>query len=261
MTVPVVVVFDLDDTLYLERDFAVSGFAAAAEFLYRKTRIPGLAEICLELFAGGRRRDIFDEALRLLGVLPDPVLLAGLVETYRTHSPSIALAADAARYLDAHAADTPCALVTDGDVRTQEAKVRALGLDRRMGRVVLTGALGPGRGKPHPAAFEIIEDWARPYGLPMAYVADNPAKDFVAPRARGWWTLQIDRPERVHRLSAPDAAHEAHAHIVSLDELGACLEELQDTVVTRATATGFHDARLPERSSVAGGGRNGPCRL
>ena len=47
-------------------------------------------------------------------------------------------------------------------------------------------------------------NWSKPgpglIGFPLAYVADNPLKDFVTPRARGWWTVQVERPERVHHV-------------------------------------------------------------
>ena len=227
MATPMLIVFDLDDTLYLERDFARSGFAAAGAWLHRQAGVPGLAEACCILFDAGLRTRLFDEALVRLGVAPDPSLVAQLVEIYRTHDTSIALAADAARYFGGRDGSIPCALITDGPTATQQAKVRALGLDTLLGLIVCTGSLGPGRGKPHPLAFERVEAWAASYGLPLVYVADNPVKDFVAPRSRGWWTVQIERPERVHHVEAPDAAHEAHARIASLDELDACLRRFQ----------------------------------
>jgi putative hydrolase of the HAD superfamily len=92
--------------------------------------------------------------------------------------------------------------------------------------VICTGAWGPGFGKPHPRAFEAVEAWSGRSGCNLVYVADNPTKDFVTPRARGWQTVQILRPERVHHLEAPDAAHEAHAAITSLDELDDCVARL-----------------------------------
>lgn len=223
MATPMLIVFDLDDTLYLERDFARSGFAAAGAWLQRQAGVSGLAEACCALFEAGPRTHLFDEALNRLGFATDPSLVARLVEIYRTHEPRIALAVDAARYFGGRDGTIPSALITDGPTATQQAKVRALGLDTLLGLIVCTGSLGPGRGKPHPLAFERVEAWATPHGLPLVYVADNPLKDFVAPRSRGWWTVQIERPERVHHVEAPDAAHEAHARIASLDELDACL--------------------------------------
>jgi putative hydrolase of the HAD superfamily len=221
------VVFDLDDTLYLERDFARSGFAAAGEWLERELGVRNLDATCERIFAAGHRFRIFDAALSVLGVGADPALIQLLVEIYRTHEPTIALAPDAARYLRSRPDDFLSALITDGPSASQQAKVRALGLENELDFIVYTDALGPGFGKPHPRAFELVEAWAGPSGLPLTYVADNPRKDFVTPRARGWWTVQVDRPERVHDFPAPDLAHEADAHIASLDELDACLDRLR----------------------------------
>lgn len=228
---PGLTVFDLDDTLYLERDFVRSGFAAAGRWFEQEHRRSGLAEACLSLFEAGCRQRIFDEALRQFDVPADPAMVSRLVGIYRGHEPDIALAADAERYLSGRAGRVPCALITDGPLVTQQAKVRALGLETRLGCILCTGALGPGRGKPHPEAFERVEAWAGAYGMPLAYIADNPLKDFVTPRSRGWLTVQIERPERVHHAEAPDAAHAAHGRIDNLDQLDTCLVGLQDTVL------------------------------
>jgi putative hydrolase of the HAD superfamily len=220
-----ITVFDLDDTLYLERDFARSGFAAAGRWLEQEGGPAGLADMCLRLFEDGRRGRIFDEAVETLGIGSDPACVRRLIEIYRGHRPDIALAPDAARYL-ADPQLGPLALITDGRAATQRAKVMSLGIQERFGLIVYTGALGPGRGKPHPDAFMRVEEWAKPGPLSLVYVADNPLKDFVTPRARGWWTVQIVRPDRVHRVAAPDAAHAAHAQIVTLDALEECLNDL-----------------------------------
>jgi len=220
------VVFDLDDTLYLERDFARSGYHAASLLLHTRC-VPGqFAEKCLELLMAGRRSRIFDEALEQLGIEREPSLIAELVRTYRTHRPSISLAPDAQRYFASRDSGFRGALVTDGPLETQEAKIRALGLNRLLECIVCTGGLGPGFGKPHARPFEIVEAWAEPYRLPLIYVADNPLKDFVTPKARGWRTIQIERPERVHQVSAQDQRYQAHASIRTFDELDSCLEEL-----------------------------------
>ena len=60
---PTRVIFDLDDTLYLERDFARSGFVAAGDWLRGEIGSAGLTEVCQEMFEAGRRTRIFDEAL------------------------------------------------------------------------------------------------------------------------------------------------------------------------------------------------------
>ena len=53
--VPIALVFDLDDTLYLERDFARSGFAAAGDWLQQELGIGGFAETGWRIFEAGDR--------------------------------------------------------------------------------------------------------------------------------------------------------------------------------------------------------------
>lgn len=219
VTIPAVIVFDLDDTLYLERDFVRSGLRAAGAWLEDTAGLPGLEERCLALFESGHRTRIFDMALEGLEVNNADVIVPQLVEIYRGHRPEIKLTEDADRYLGRQNDGERYALITDGIAETQAAKVRSLGLYARLGHVICTGAWGPGFGKPHPRAFEAVEAWSGKSGCDLVYVADNPTKDFITPRARGWRTVQILRPERVHHLDAPDAAHKAHAAITSLDEL------------------------------------------
>ncbi|BDA82942.1 haloacid dehalogenase [Aureimonas sp. SA4125] len=222
------VVFDLDDTLYLERDFARSGYKAVERVLGDRCLSEGFAELCLDLFDAGERGRIFDRALERIRLDPEPLLVAELVKAYRGHRPDIALAPDAERYLAARSGGIKGALITDGPAATQEAKISALGLGNHFGCIVCTGRLGTRFGKPHPRAFEIVERWAGPIGLPLVYVADNPRKDFVTPNIRGWATIQIERPQRVHRHRAAEPSYQAHASIESLDELDACLDAMRD---------------------------------
>lgn len=221
------IVFDLDDTLYLERDFARSGFTAVETKLgARHAGTEGFAALCMELLATGSRGRIFDEALAQFGLALRPDEMADLIEAYHAHPPDIALAPDARRYFERQGSGLRSALVTDGAARTQEAKIRALGLDRILSFIICTGHLGSGFGKPHVRPFALVEDWAAPFRRPLVYVADNPAKDFVTPKARGWQTVQILRPGRIHHAHPVDPDHAAHASIVSLDELDACLAGL-----------------------------------
>jgi putative hydrolase of the HAD superfamily len=221
-----VLVFDLDDTLYLERDFARSGFRAAGEWLKSTIGIGDLEARCRALFESGQRERIFNLALEGLGV-GDSETLKRLIEVYRTHAPEIALAPDADRYLRSLPVAQKTALISDGPAATQLAKVRALDLERRIAKVICTGVWGRAFWKPHPRAFEEVERWVGPDAPQFVYVADNPVKDFITPRARGWLTVQMERPERANSYVAPSTAHEAHAIISSFDELDAALEKLE----------------------------------
>lgn len=210
------IVLDLDDTLYLERDYVRSGLTAAGKWLDRQRGIAGLGDAAITLFEGGLRERLFDRALAQMGVEPSPSLIARLVFEYRRHRPSIALAPDAVRFLSD--ATMPLAVVTDGSALAQRMKVCALGL-RAFGieSVIYTDDWGRSFWKPHRRAFEQVQrSIAADHFI---YVADNPAKDFRAPRALGWRTVQICRPERLHRVEAPDRDHQPDVQIGSFDEL------------------------------------------
>jgi putative hydrolase of the HAD superfamily len=218
------IVFDLDDTLYLERDFAFSGYLHLGAEVQHRHGIIGFAVVCKALFLDGERKRIFDRACAQLGWAAGAAMVPELIRAYRDHAPRITLCPDAADWLNRHRGKSQLGLITDGPATTQSNKIAALGLKDRIAHVCLTGSLGPGLGKPHPHAFVLMEQAAG--AGRMVYVADNPAKDFVAPKARGWLTVQIARDGAIHDPTPHDAAHAAHLQITSLDQLDAALEAL-----------------------------------
>jgi putative hydrolase of the HAD superfamily len=173
--------------------------------------VPGFSEQAWSLFLGGFRGTTIDRALEAMGVSPSPDLVAQAVQRYRQHTPRIELLADARALLDAAAsAAIPVAVVSDGPSASQAAKARALGLDRWASPIVLTADLAPGSAKPSPAAFILVEEQRGVAGPACTYVADNPAKDFVAPHSREWTTVRIRRPASLHAAvdSGADVQHE-----------------------------------------------------
>jgi len=214
---PRVVVFDLDDTLYLERDFAMSGFKAVGDWFQRETGIGGLQSICTRLFEQGNRKTIFDDALRELALEQPSALVSRLIEVYRHHVPEITLADDARRYLEQHVGHISLGLITDGLAVTQWAKIRSLNIAHFFDCIVCTGDWGHEFSKPHPRSYEFMEKQFLTLGHEMVYIADNPAKDFVTPKARGWRTVQLVRAGRIHTMPAVDQDHAPDQRIDTLD--------------------------------------------
>jgi putative hydrolase of the HAD superfamily len=193
-----VVVFDIDDTLYLEREYVRSGFRAVGAWARRSLGVPDLADRAWAAFESGVRATIFNDALAGAGVEATPELIARLVACYREHQPDILLLGDARAALDAAALAGAVAVITDGPLASQSAKARSLGLATWSQTVIFTESLGAGFGKPHHRAFEVVEERLGVSGDQCTYIADNPAKDFVAPRARGWATIRVRRPRGLH---------------------------------------------------------------
>ena len=119
-------VFDLDDTLYLERDFACSGFTAVETHLNDKYGNRVSHGTCWRLFVEGARGKIFDLALESFGIEATPSLLDELVQVYRSHPPQIRLCPDACRFLASDRRRR--AIITDGPADMQRSKIAALGI-------------------------------------------------------------------------------------------------------------------------------------
>ena len=189
-------VFDIDDTLYLERDYVRSGFEAVGAWAAKWIHVSDFADLCWRRFNAGRRRSIFNEALCESGTQPSAELVSALVEIYRTHRPSIALAADALEALNAISHSASIAVISDGPVSSQSRKAEALGLSSFAATILLTDIFGSEFRKPHPRAFEQIKH-SYPASV-CVYIADNPLKDFAAPKKLGWMTVRVRRPDGLH---------------------------------------------------------------
>jgi len=216
-----VIVFDLDDTLYLERDYVASGFHAVGTWIAERLGVADFADRACKHFEAGRRGNVFNVVLADLGIRATSDFVERMVDVYRRHRPEIALAPDAKALLGSRRPEgLHFALVTDGFLTSQCNKIRALGLERSgLWPVICTDLWGRGYWKPHPRAFECIQAM---FGLPpdaITYVADNPGKDFIAPNRLGWKTIQIARPDRIHKVDPHSSMQAADSSIESLAEL------------------------------------------
>jgi putative hydrolase of the HAD superfamily len=191
-------VFDLDDTLCLERHYVRSGFDAVGEWVHGRLGIGDFADKAWTLFEAGQRRRIFDTLLNELGRQLTPSIIEEMTRVYRTHTPRIAMLPDAAECLAFFRGRALLALVTDGEPQSQRQKVEALRIAPFFHCMVLTGVWGNAFSKPHRRGFEFVQSRLRPDDGRFIYVADNPAKDFIAPAALGWQTVRVRRPQGLH---------------------------------------------------------------
>lgn len=217
------VVFDLDDTLYPERDYVLSGFAAADAWLKKNHGIGGLAVRSGELFAAGRRGKIFDDALRHLGVADPAPLVPQLVEAYRVHVPNIGLYSETVKVLIWAKQHFRLALISDGYLEVQRRKAAALGLERWIDCLIFTDQWGREAWKPSERSFREVMNRLPGEAGRYVYVSDNPRKDFIAPRRLGWRTLRLRRAGGEHADYQPAAGEAAERDIDSLAELPALL--------------------------------------
>lgn len=210
-------VLDVDDTLYLERDYVRSGFARVGEWLAIEHGVHGVGDEAWRLFAQGRRRTTIGDALGSMG--GPSHLLAECVEVYRLHRPGIELMPDARQLLEAAAGSMPLAVVTDGPAVSQRAKCDVLGIGPMVNRIVITDELG--MSKPDRRVFQAaVEGWAGDQGS-FVYVADNPAKDFVAPLEMGWRAIRVRRRGSLHQ------AEKTPSGVLEVDDLTALADDIR----------------------------------
>lgn len=214
------VVFDLDDTLFPEREFVRSGFKAVGKWLSSQISCPAdPAERLQELFDAGRRERLFDHLLAEWKCPDAGRLLPGMIDCYRQHPPAIELYPDARRALDRWRGRYRLAVITDGPLAAQQGKLAALQLAAHADPLICTDQWGTAFWKPHPRAFEEVEHIWGLAGPRCVYIGDNPSKDFVAPRQLGWQTIQIDRPiGEYRRIDTAPGGEPAH-HVASFDEV------------------------------------------
>lgn len=211
------IVLDIDDTLFLERDYVRSGFDTVGTWVSSQLGLEGFGTLAWSAFEAGSRHRIFDEVLKSFGYPSDPSLIEQMVARYRNHSPVIGLAPDARDALDRWHGRVALAAITDGPLMSQRAKATTLALDAWVQPIVFTAALGDGMGKPHPAAFEFVQEQLGVDGSHCVYVADNPSKDFIAPKKLGWQTVRVRRPLGLHARAA--GGMDVDFEVSSLDDL------------------------------------------
>ncbi|MGC4116301.1 MAG: HAD-IA family hydrolase [Myxococcales bacterium] len=232
------VVFDLDDTLYAERDFVLSGFRAVSAWAAAElgTDLEETYAELSRLFEQGVRGDTFDRWLGARG-FEARAHLPAMVRAYREHLPHLRPAAGATALLERLRRRLRTGLVTDGPADVQRRKLEALGLRRHFDAVVFTGDLGREFWKPHPRGYRQV--LALLHVDPPAaavYVGDNCAKDFLGARRAGLRTLRVRSADGEYRQRDPPTPR--HAPELTVDRLEDVEEALATLWATAAKGCG-----------------------
>jgi putative hydrolase of the HAD superfamily len=243
------VVFDLDDTLFPERDYVLSGFRAVAAWAELHLGIDartGYTEL-EALFAQGIRDTTFNRWLALHG-LPADGLIPGLVQVYREHEPRLVPFPEARPVLERLRTTYRLGLLADGYLAVQQRKLRALGLASYFDGIVFSDELGRDAWKPSERPFQIVLARLAVSGPEALYVADNPLKDFVGARRCGMATVWVHRPDGEYSHLQP--ATPDHAPDYTIASLVALNEHLLDWSRERASKRGPnpHVGARPRRS-------------
>jgi putative hydrolase of the HAD superfamily len=213
-----VLVFDLDDTLYNEITFVLSGYRAVSDWLhlaYQIERESLYNDMRNRLITNGRNK-VFDDVLSSYGIYSDK-LVRKCLSIYRLHKPSIELNRDAITCLERFK-NFPKYIVTDGNRIVQAAKVQALGLEgNQIKKAFITYRYGLKRSKPSPYCFLKICTLENVSPEKVIYIGDNPNKDFVGIKPLGFKTIRI--LQGMFKDIHMSKSYEADLEINSLNEL------------------------------------------
>lgn len=195
---PDLIVFDLDDTLYPEIDYVVSGFKAVGQFVQQRFGVTEFPKLAKRIFDDGIRTRVFDRALLEIGLEPDPWLISDLVDVYRSHTPDLVLSREVAQVLGELGNSTRLALLTDGFAHSQRLKISSLELDQFFGAIVVTGEHPASWRKPGLMGFDHLQKFFQAPPNRAMYVGDNPVKDFEGPQSLGWSVARIRLTEGIY---------------------------------------------------------------
>ena len=188
-----VFVFDLDDTLYSERSYELSGITAA---WYKLSELnPDISTtIPLELLIN--KREQWVDLILQIETKGFTLSRDLLLEIYRSHFPSIELYDDSCQLLAFLVENkAKLAMITDGRSLSQRQKLKALNIEHLFKPIQISEETG--YPKPNSESYLAIE--TRYPNHQYIYIGDNPKKDFVTPNKLGWKTYGLkDRGNNVH---------------------------------------------------------------
>jgi|TARA_B100001964_G_scaffold242787_1_gene318649 putative hydrolase of the HAD superfamily len=185
-----IIIFDLDDTLYREINYVKSGFRKVSKFLSYKLAI-NEKEINFEMLrildkmGRGQVFDYFLEKKNIRNVS----LVKKCLQIYRNHKPKIKLDNEAIKVISR--LKKTAYMVTDGNKIVQRKKIKALNIDNKFKKIFITHNYGIKKSKPSVYCFKKIKDLENCQWNKMMYVGDNPFKDFVNLNTLGVNTVRL----------------------------------------------------------------------
>jgi len=203
---PRAIIFDLDDTLYPERRFIISGLRAVADGVERTFGVPAdaaFSHMRRELAAG--RREVPLQSLCVNFKL-DPLIIPALVSLIRGHQPQLRIARSTRRLLRGLRHQWCLGILTNGDPAVQARKIRALGLEPLVDGVIYAAQHGDGGGKPDGACFRAAASTLGVSASRCVFVGNDETRDVDGARRAGMAAIHLHA-----RRSTSPAARNADA--------------------------------------------------
>lgn len=191
-----VVCFDLDDTLYKEKDYLKSAFKEIAAHVARTGNGDSENNFHILLDAFERGNPPFQEINTRLNI---EIPVDRYLEIYKGHKPAIRLSTEIFETLRVlKSRKCVLGLISDGRSITQRNKIEALGLGQFFAddNIVISGEFGSE--KPSERNYLFFSEKYK--NGRFTYIGDNLTKDFVTPNRLGWTTIcMLDNGQNIHK--------------------------------------------------------------
>jgi len=220
--------FDLDDTLYDEKQFVKSGFIEVAEFVEDKLKIDKdfFYKILIDIFNGGSRGNIFNLALEKVNIVSDEDIISSMVKIYRGHNPNIRLEEDVKSLIIKLKEIYSLGIVTDGYFKVQKKKVQVLKLEELFDSIIYTDEYGREYWKPNVFGYKLALERFQIVPGEAVYIGDNPYKDFIGAKKIGISTVRVKNQNREYSNVKLNKEYEADYEIKELHEILELLKKL-----------------------------------
>lgn len=211
------IVFDLDDTLYSEREYVYSGFCAAAGII---PQVENAQEKMIQAMKIGK--PAIDTVLHEAEIYSYE-LKQQCVQAYRIHEPEIHMYPGMRELIERlRLKGIKIGILTDGRPEGQRLKLKALALEELTDTILITDELGgESFRKPNDISFRVMQ---RRLNVPfehMVYVGDNWKKDFAAPIRLGMQVVYFNNQDGLYhdQIAAEEFAGCVCSSIEELIEL------------------------------------------
>lgn len=213
-------IFDLDDTLYPERDFVFNGYRAVSEKVFSDYKIDIEHEL-QEMFLNGARGDLFTKVLKQYDVIFNEEYVKKLVHIYRFNSGIIKPYIEVIPLLEKlQSMGKKIGLVSDGWFEVQKSKFEKLHLESYFNSIIFTDSLnGTATWKPSTLGYERCLKELNISPNQAIYIGDNDRKDFIGAKQIGMRTVKVCRKGAVHQISRCSDEFRADIEFHSLAEL------------------------------------------
>lgn len=212
------VIFDLDDTLYNEREFVYEGFKEVCGFLSQKYGVSkeNLFQETKRILNAYGRGKVFDVLQEKYGFNED---VKKLVEVYRNVKPNLKLYEDGEEILNYLKEKVLTGIITDGKASVQWNKINSLELKKYVDKIIVTDEYGRDYWKPHKYSYRSMLKYFKCNPEEAVYVGDNPIKDFVGARKVGIKTIRIVRKYGDNMKIKAEEGYDADYTVTNLKDI------------------------------------------